>query len=127
MALKFENSEDTKRNWIRLSGRETEILGLIAQGRKSKEVAESLFISKRTVEYHLANVYFKLGAANRIQAILAASRMGLIPINPLQEGGRDHQAGIERELISSCPEQPIASFDLGGSYTAQNMGAGRQT
>ncbi|MFN3691238.1 MAG: LuxR C-terminal-related transcriptional regulator, partial [Fimbriimonadales bacterium] len=52
-------------NWqnrkpVRLTKREIEVLSLIAQGRSSQEVADALFVSKRTVDFHLANIYEKL-------------------------------------------------------------------
>lgn len=61
----------------RITRRELEILRLIAQGNSSKQAAEKLYISKRTVDYHLANVYIKLRVSNRVQAIGAAVRLGL--------------------------------------------------
>ena len=42
---------------IRLTKREIEVLSLIAQGCSSKEAAEALFVSKRTVDFHLANIF----------------------------------------------------------------------
>jgi len=65
-----------------LTGRETEVLGLIAQGKSSREAAEALFLSKRTVDFHLTHVYAKLQVTNRLQAFREASRLGLIPVEP---------------------------------------------
>lgn len=67
---------------VRLTKREIEVLSLIAQGYSSKEAAERLFVSKRTVDFHLANVYHKLQVSNRVQAFRAATRLGLIPFEP---------------------------------------------
>lgn len=67
---------------VRLTKREVEILGLIAQGHSSQGVADLVFLSKRTVDFHLANVYEKLGVKNRVQAFRAATRLGLIPHEP---------------------------------------------
>jgi DNA-binding CsgD family transcriptional regulator len=63
---------------IRLTKREFEVLTLISEGKSSKEVAEQLFVSKRTVDFHLANIYGKLGVTNRVQAFREATRRGLI-------------------------------------------------
>jgi DNA-binding CsgD family transcriptional regulator len=41
-----------------------------------------MVVSKRTVDFHLANVYQKLQVRNRVQALRAASRLGLIPFDP---------------------------------------------
>lgn len=61
-----------------LTPAERHVLRGIAQGLSSKDVAEQLFISKRTVDFHLASIYRFLGVANRIQAINAARERGLL-------------------------------------------------
>lgn len=67
---------------VRLTKREIEVLSLIAQGNSSKEAADTLYVSKRTVDFHLANIYDKLQVNNRVQAFRAATRLGLIPFEP---------------------------------------------
>lgn len=67
---------------VRLTKREVEVLSLIAQGYSSKEAADRLFVSKRTVDFHLGNIYEKLEVSNRVQAFRAATRLGLIPFEP---------------------------------------------
>ena len=64
---------------VRLTKRETEVLNLVIEGKSSKEVADQLFVSKRTVDFHLANIYTKLSVTNRVQAFREATRRGLIP------------------------------------------------
>jgi DNA-binding NarL/FixJ family response regulator len=61
-----------------LNERETEVLELLAQGARNKEIAERLFIVPRTVEYHLANIYAKLGVSNRTEAARIAIERGLV-------------------------------------------------
>ena len=51
-----------------LSPREMEVLGLLAAGRSNREIAAALFLSPRTVQRHVANVYLKIGAHNRAEA-----------------------------------------------------------
>ncbi|MCU1351278.1 MAG: two component transcriptional regulator, LuxR family [Acidimicrobiales bacterium] len=58
--------------------REEEVLQLIADGCSTPEVAETLFISQKTVKNHLASIYQKLDARDRTQAVLQAVRMGII-------------------------------------------------
>ena len=69
--------------------REIEVLTHVIQGKSSREVADALFVSKRTVDFHLANVYDKLHVSNRVQAFLAAghvcSVMGYWQYPPLVE------------------------------------------
>lgn len=52
-----------------LSPREAEVLNLILRGRRNKEVAAGLFISIKTVEFHIKNIFIKLGVKNRIELI----------------------------------------------------------
>lgn len=61
-----------------LSQREIEVLDLIAAGHASKDAAEILFLSKRTVDSHLSRVYNKLRVSNRIQAVSAARELGML-------------------------------------------------
>lgn len=62
----------------RLTDREREILKLIFEGKCSSEVAQTLRVSKRTVDFHLARAYVKLGVANRFQAFKRAVELGII-------------------------------------------------
>ena len=61
-----------------LSPRELEVVKLIAEGQTSKEMAELLVISEKTVERHRANVLDKLGMRNRVELTRYAIRQGLI-------------------------------------------------
>lgn len=58
--------------------REVEVLQLIADGCSTQEVADSLYISQKTVKNHLASIYQKLDARDRTQAVLQAVRMGIV-------------------------------------------------
>ncbi len=62
----------------RLSPRETEVLGLLAEGFGVGPIARRLFISESTTKTHISKIYDKLGAANRAQAIMKAIQAGLI-------------------------------------------------
>ncbi|MCE5323216.1 helix-turn-helix transcriptional regulator [bacterium] len=62
----------------KLTEREREILRLIFDGKCSNEVAETLAVSKRTVDFHLARAYTKLGVSNRFQAFKRAVELGII-------------------------------------------------
>jgi DNA-binding NarL/FixJ family response regulator len=61
-----------------LSPRELEVVKLIAEGFTSEEIAEQLFISKKTVDRHRANVLEKLGMRNRVELTRYAIRRGLL-------------------------------------------------
>jgi DNA-binding CsgD family transcriptional regulator len=66
----------------KLTARELEVLSVIAQGNSSSEAADKLYLSKRTVDFHLTNIYAKLDVGNRVQALRIATRQGLIPSEP---------------------------------------------
>jgi DNA-binding NarL/FixJ family response regulator len=61
-----------------LTPRELEVVKLIAEGHTSEEIAAQLFISKKTVDRHRANVLEKLGMRNRVQLTRYAIRRGLV-------------------------------------------------
>lgn len=63
-----------------LTGREREVLALVATGRTNQQIADRLFISERTARTHLSNVLTKLSLTSRTQAALVAVREGLLPM-----------------------------------------------
>jgi DNA-binding NarL/FixJ family response regulator len=60
-----------------LTDRETEVLGLMAAGWSNQQIADALFISRKTVSVHASHVFDKLGARNRSEAAAIARRLGL--------------------------------------------------
>ena len=64
-----------------LTEREIEILRLIARGMTNRQVSNHLWISERTVDNHVQNIYKKLNISDRTQATLYAVRKGIISIN----------------------------------------------
>jgi len=65
-----------------LTGRECEILALLASGQSNKEMARDLDISPNTIKTHVARIYEKLEVQKRIQAIEKARSLALIPPTP---------------------------------------------
>jgi NarL family two-component system response regulator LiaR len=61
-----------------ISKREYEVLELMAQGMSNREIAEKLFVSLNTVKTHTSNLFVKLDAKRRTQAIQKAKELGLI-------------------------------------------------
>ncbi|GHO62172.1 hypothetical protein KSC_010640 [Ktedonobacter sp. SOSP1-52] len=61
-----------------LSGREIEVLGLIAEGFSNNEIARRLVLSVGTVKVHTRNIYGKLGVGSRTQALAQATRLNLL-------------------------------------------------
>jgi len=60
-----------------LSTREMEVLTLVAEGMRNSQVARKLFIAEGTVKRHLTNIYAKLGATSRTDAVRRAAKAGL--------------------------------------------------
>jgi DNA-binding CsgD family transcriptional regulator len=60
-----------------LTGREVEVLRLIAAGRSNRAIAQALLISPNTVLHHVSNIFAKTGVANRAEAAAYATRRGL--------------------------------------------------
>ena len=63
-----------------LTGREREVFELLVQDKTTKEIAEVLFISEKTVRNHISNVMKKLNVKGRSQAVVELVRMGEIQI-----------------------------------------------
>ena len=60
-----------------------EILRLAARGISNKDIAEQLFLSPRTVQVHLGNIFSKLGVASRTEAVLYGLKRGLLSLEDL--------------------------------------------
>src|SRR5712691_9842181 len=64
-----------------LTQREHGVLELLAEGKSNRGIAQSLFLSEKTVKAHLAAVFRKLGVSNRTQAAMMALQMGVGPVH----------------------------------------------
>jgi DNA-binding NarL/FixJ family response regulator len=62
----------------KLSGREAEVLGHLADGLGTGDIAAKLYMSESTAKTHITHIYQKLGAVNRAQALVGAMRLGLL-------------------------------------------------
>ena len=67
---------ETEHSAAGLTPREHEVIRLVASGQTNREVAETLHVSASTIEFHLRNIYTKLGASVRADAVLTAQRLG---------------------------------------------------
>jgi DNA-binding NarL/FixJ family response regulator len=64
---------------LKISGRELEVLELLAAGRSNKEIARRLELSPNTVKTHVTNLFAKLQVRRRTEAILRARELGMLP------------------------------------------------
>jgi len=71
-ALGDKEATDEKRAMATLTEREREVLALMVKGMNNAAIAKQLYISERTVKYHIGNIYGKLGVENRTEAVLLA-------------------------------------------------------
>ena len=69
-----EKTQSQRREKPFLTSREKEIVQLIAQGLRNRDIGEKLFICKRTVKNHLHNIFGKLGVSDRLKLALYAIR-----------------------------------------------------
>ncbi|MFJ9706008.1 response regulator transcription factor [Streptomyces sp. NPDC101234] len=63
-----------------LTGREIQVVRLMAEGNSNRSIAQSLYLSEATIKTHLIRVYRKLGVDNRAAAVSEAVRRGLLDI-----------------------------------------------
>jgi DNA-binding NarL/FixJ family response regulator len=64
-----------------LTEREIDVMKLVAEGRRNKEIAVALSISSQTVRVHMKNIYSKLGVSDRTEAMNVALRRGIVHID----------------------------------------------
>ena len=108
-----------------LSAREIEVLRLVADGRSNGEIGEALFISRKTAGVHVTHILDKLGVANRVEAAMAAGRLGLLDdpgrgsvgglaardVLPGRDLDRDAAVGVRR-ADEDLVHRPVGSLDL---------------
>ena len=63
-----------------LTGREQEVLALVAEGMTNREIGKRLFISEKTASVHLSNLMAKLNVSSRTEAVTVAQRRGLLDV-----------------------------------------------
>jgi two-component system, NarL family, response regulator LiaR len=71
-----------------LTGRETDVLKLLARGKADKQIARELFVRESTVKSHVHSILSKLNVRSRTQAALYAVRVGLVLADELGEGSQ---------------------------------------
>jgi DNA-binding NarL/FixJ family response regulator len=78
--LQTMSREERREETEPLTPREIEVLALLSQGLQNKEISARLFISERTVKFHVSSLMHKLGAENRTETVTIAAQRGLIQL-----------------------------------------------
>jgi DNA-binding NarL/FixJ family response regulator len=81
MKLQGKETKITDARYGQLTAREQEVLRPLAEGLSSKEIAQKLFISPKTVENHRANIMNKLDLHSTIELVRYAAKLGLIDVD----------------------------------------------
>ena len=69
----------------KLTKRELEVLRLMARGRRNEEIANELVVTKQTIKNHVTNIFRKLNADTRVEAVLYALSTGLVSLDTIKE------------------------------------------
>ena len=77
-----KESDDDALKIAALSKREREVVVLIGEGLKNKQIADRLFLSETTVQHHLSSIFSKLRVTDRLELVIYAYRQGLVKLSP---------------------------------------------
>jgi DNA-binding NarL/FixJ family response regulator len=70
--------QSTRNNPAQLTNREMDILQLLKSGSQNKEIAETLYISPKTVDHHISSILFKLEVNSRSKAVMEGVKLGIL-------------------------------------------------
>ena len=82
--------EGREPDWSRLTGREREVLALMGEGFDPTAIAQRLVVSVHTARGHVKNVMMKLGAHSQLEAVVVATRSGLLSSDGVGSAPRTH-------------------------------------
>ncbi|HET8786274.1 MAG TPA: AAA family ATPase [Candidatus Limnocylindrales bacterium] len=77
IALDDADGDRVPKDPLGLTDREAEVIRLVAAGRSNQQIADELFITRKTASVHVSNILGKLGVSNRVEAAAVAQRLGL--------------------------------------------------
>ena len=79
--ISIKESKHIANDYEKLTNREQEVLGLLAEGFSVKEISEKIFISQKTVENHRASIMRKLHIRTPVEIVRYAAKLGLVDLN----------------------------------------------
>ncbi len=106
-----------------LSNRESEVAGLVTKGLSNKEVANQLFVTEKTVKFHLTNIYKKMNVKSRAQLIVwCLPHMGFVD-NQIAESAQATAPALNNNqgVAQAAPQQNI------GQQATNTIPAGNST
>lgn len=87
-----------------LSNREAEVAELVSKGLSNKEVANQLFVTEKTVKFHLTNIYKKMSVKSRAQLIVwCLPHLGFVESEPISQPRQEQPAGAALAQINTIP------------------------
>ena len=99
-----------------LSNREAEVAELVSKGLSNKEVANQLFVTEKTVKFHLTNIYKKMSVKSRAQLIVwCLPQLGFVESEPTQ------QPAIRQERAVGQNQNAINTIPAGNTTVAGNV------
>ncbi len=103
-----------------LSNREAEVAELVSKGLSNKEVANQLFVTEKTVKFHLTNIYKKMNVKSRAQLIVwCLPHLGFVETEPTQPARQEMAAGASINTI------PVGNTTVAGNAAIRNdIGSG---
>ncbi|MFA5873286.1 MAG: NBR1-Ig-like domain-containing protein [Anaerolineales bacterium] len=103
-----------------ISAREKEVIELLLQGKSNKQIALALRVANRTVEFHLSNIYAKLGVTSRTEAVLKLSETGLRESTGEAGSGNMRESTVEKN-DKAADNGSYAANDGSKSFSLRSM------
>ena len=111
-----------------LSNREAEVAELVSKGLSNKEVANQLFVTEKTVKFHLTNIYKKMSVKSRAQLIVwCLPHLGFVESEARQEANNNANSGAASFNGQMTQTIPAGSATVAGTTlpTSSNNGFNR--
>lgn len=103
-----------------LSNREAEVAELVSKGLSNKEVANQLFVTEKTVKFHLTNIYKKMNVKSRAQLIVwCLPHLGFVESEATQPARPEMAAGAAAAVAAASAASTINTIPVGNTTVSQ--------